>query len=212
MFSSNKVVSRFVDYFDKRPNSNISKLMSIFSESYQEAADTIYLVRNWKSIDEAEGTTLDLIGTNVGLSRGSADDARYRILLKAKIARNVSDGTTGSIVRVLSTILSAPKEQIEITEKWNDELEVQRAAIRISGIPAERMYYMGLSMYDLTNIIQAIVAAGVKVEVIELVGSFEFGDNGEIILSDFTGMSDENETIGGTLGLVTEREDFGIIK
>ena len=186
--------------------------MSIFSESYQEAADTIYLVRNWKSIDEAEGTTLDLIGTNVGLSRGSADDARYRILLKAKIARNVSDGTTGSIVRVLSTILSAPKEQIEITEKWNDELEVQRAAIRISGIPAERMYYMGLSMYDLTNIIQAIVAAGVKVEVIELVGSFEFGDNGEIILSDFTGMSDENETIGGTLGLVTEREDFGIIK
>ncbi|MEQ6856061.1 DUF2612 domain-containing protein [Lysinibacillus capsici] len=206
MFSTKAIVGRFVDYFNKRPESNISKLISIYSEELQEAKEASYLIRSWRSIDNAEGTTLDRIGEDIKQLRGSANDERYRVLLKAKIARNLSDGTTGTIIRILSLVLSTPPSDIEIIEKWNDVSERERAAIRINNIPASRLYEAGMTPDDFLAIVQAIVAAGVKVRVIQLIGTFEFG--GETIMtSEFKGMADEQQKIGGTLGLIMDLDD-----
>lgn len=203
MFNSKAIVGRLVDYFDKRPDSNISKLIGIFSDELQEAHEANFLVRSWKAIDNAEGKTLDCIGEDVRQLRGAENDERYRIKLKAKIARNLSDGTMDTIIRILSIILSTTPDEIEIVEKWNDISEREKAAIRLSNVPAVNMFEAGMDINDFTEIVQAIVAAGVKVRVVELVGTFEFGEK-PVMTSEFKGLADEEMTIGGSLGLLFE--------
>ncbi|MGG0666977.1 DUF2612 domain-containing protein [Lederbergia citrisecunda] len=168
MFKPKDIVRRFVDYFDKRPESNISKLISIFSEELEEAKGTNDFVRAWRSIDNAEGSTLDRIGEDVKQLRGVATDEHYRIALKAKIARNLSDGTMDSIINILSLVLSVPRNTVKIIEKWNDVRGREYAAIRLVGIPTASLINAGLTISDFVVIIQSVVAAGVKVIDVEL--------------------------------------------
>ncbi|MGF0470296.1 DUF2612 domain-containing protein [Lysinibacillus fusiformis] len=131
MFSTQSIVKRLSDYFDKTPDSNISKLMSIFAAEAKEVKATNDRIRQWRNIDDAEGDGLDLIGQNVNQPRGIATDEVYRILLKSKIARNLSDGTIDMIIQVLAILLSVDHKMIKIKEKWNDSEEPEPAAIKV---------------------------------------------------------------------------------
>lgn len=200
MFSTKSIVKRFSDYFDKTPDSNISKLMSIFSAEAQEIKETNDRIRQWRNIDDAEGVGLDLIGQNVNQSRGVANDEVYRILLKSKIARNLSDGTIDMIIQVLAIALSIDPKMIKIKEKWNDQEEPEPAAIKVIELPLTKLNEAGLDPTNFVRIVQRTVAAGVKVGVIELTGTFEFGDLTNSI-DNTKGFGDINDdTIGGYLG------------
>ncbi|AJK87692.1 MULTISPECIES: DUF2612 domain-containing protein [Lysinibacillus] len=200
MFSTKSIVKRFSDYFDKTPDSNISKLMSIFSAEAQKIKETNDRIRQWRNIDDAEGVGLDLIGQNVNQSRGVANDEVYRILLKSKIARNLSDGTIDMIIQVLAIALSIDPKMIKIKEKWNDQEEPEPAAIKVIELPLTKLNEAGLDPTNFVRIVQRTVAAGVKVGVIELTGTFEFGDLTNSI-DNTKGFGDINDdTIGGYLG------------
>lgn len=200
MFDLKSIVSRFSDYFNKQPDSNISKLMRIFSDELQSLHQTVNRVGDWRDIDSAEGSALDDIGTNINQARGVATDEVYRILLKSKIARNLSDGSINTIIRVLSVALSVPQKEIKIQEKWNDPLDPEPAAIKLIELPLKRINEAGLDPLNFVRIVQKTVAAGVKVGAIELSGTFEFGDISNSI--DYSkGLGDVNdENIGGYLG------------
>ncbi|TKI65551.1 DUF2612 domain-containing protein [Lysinibacillus mangiferihumi] len=202
MFSTKSIVKKFADYFDKTPDSNISKLMSIFAAEAQEVKDTNDRIRQWRNIDDAEGVGLDLIGQNVNQPRGVANDEVYRILLKSKIARNLSDGTIDTIIQVLAIALSVEPKMIKIKEKWNDPLEPEPAAIKVIELPLTKLNEAGLDPTNFVRIVQRTVAAGVKVGVIELTGTFEFGDITNSIDNN-KGLGDiNNEVIGGYYGAV----------
>ncbi|WP_427110452.1 hypothetical protein [Lysinibacillus xylanilyticus] len=197
MFSTKSIVKRFSDYFDKTPDSNISKLMSIFSA--EEVKATNDRIRQWRNIDDAEGVGLDLIGQNVNQPRGVANDEVYRILLKSKIARNLSDGTIDMIIQVLAIALSVDPKMIKIKEKWNDPDEPEPAAIKVIELPLTKLNEDGLDPTNFVRIVQRTVAAGV-VGVIELTGTFEFGDITNLI-DNTKGFGDvNNEAVGGYLG------------
>lgn len=158
MFDVKSIVSRFVDYFDKQPNSNISKLMKIFSDELQVLNTTTERVGDWRDIDNAEGQALDDIGTNINQHRGVATDEVYRILLKSKIARNLSDGSINTIIRVLAVALSVPFDQIKIQEKWNDPVEPEPAAIKVIEMPLAKINEAGLDPVNFMRIVQKTVA------------------------------------------------------
>ena len=200
MFDNKTIVSRFVDYFNKQPNSNISKLMKIFSDELIILNTTTQRVGDWRDIDLAKGAALDDAGTNINQPRGVATDEVYRILLKSKIARNLSDGSINTIIQVLATALSVPVTQIKIEEKWKDELEPEPAAIKLIELPLAKINEAGLDPANFVRIVQQTVAAGVKVGVIELSGTFEFGDTTNAI-DNLKGFGDINDdSIGGYLG------------
>lgn len=202
MFNVKSIVSRFTDYFNKHPNSNISKLMKIFSDELQSLNTTIKRVGDWRDIDNARGVALDDIGTNIKQHRGVATDEVYRILLKSKIARNLSDGSINTIIQVLATALSCEYKDIKLKEKWTDELEPEPAAIKVIELPLTKINEAGLDPYNFARIVQRTVAGGIKVGVIELTGTFEFGDvnasNNYDVLKGFGDINDE--AIGGYLG------------
>ena len=200
MFSAKAIMSRFADYFAKHPNSNLSKLISIFSDELVVLENTNKQILLWREIDNAKGNALDLIGENVMQNRGVATDEVYRILLKSKIARNLSDGTINTIIQVISIALSTDPSAIKIVEKWNDVDEPEPAAIKLIELPLTKINEAGLDPLNFIRIIQRTVAAGVKVGVIELSGTFEFGDETNVI-DNLKGFGDvNNESIGGYLG------------
>lgn len=195
-------MSRFVDYFAKHPSSNLSKLISIFSDELMELQRTNKSILEWRDIDKARGKALDLIGENVSQSRGKATDEVYRILLKSKIARNLSDGSINTIIQVISIALSTEPSTIKIVEKWNDIDGPEPAAIKLIELPLTKINEAGLDPLNFIRIIQRTVAAGVKVGTIELSGTFEFGDetNAIDIVKGFGDINDES--IGGYLGAI----------
>lgn len=207
MFGIKNVFSRLPDFLRKKNN---YKLLSIFTEQFEKLHTTINRVGEWRDIDNAEGTTLDDIGTNVNQPRGRANDEVYRILLKSKIARNLSDGTINTIIRVIATALSVPKNQIKIQEKWHDEYEPEAAAIKLIEMPLAKINEAGMDPRHFVAIVQKTVAGGVKVEAVELSGTFEFGSVSAASNTDTTkGFGSVNDpSVGGHFGAVYTQENI----
>jgi len=194
------VIRRLTDVFAKAPNSNLGKLLGIMTEQLQALEEAQNRTRAWRDIDQAAGTTLDRIGGNVVQPRGVATDEVYRILIKSKIARNLSTGDINTIIRVLSTALDCAPSEVRIKELYDDPVAPEPAAISIIQVPLARINEVGMSPYQFGRIVQRTVAAGVRVGVIELTGTFAFASGGESEMDDDAGFGDVAGTIGGYLG------------
>lgn len=199
MYSTKEIISLFTDYFRKNEDSNLYKLVSLFSSELERIKETNNLIVEWRAIDKAQGKALDLIGENINQSRGVATDEVYRVLLKSKIARNLSDGTINTIINVIAIALSTDKNSIKIVEGWTDELNPEPASIKLMEMPLEAINRAGIDPANFVRIIQKTVAGGVKVQSIELNGTFEFGDT-SLAIDNSKGFADIDGTTGGYLG------------
>lgn len=208
MFSIKEMLKRFADTYNKSPDSNLGKLISILHGELATLDDTFTHIREWRSIDNAQGTTLDRIGTNVVQPRGAATDEVYRVLLKSKIARNLSKTDINTIIRVLALALDADYSDIKIQEKYADQYEPEPAAIDLIRVPIQRLNEVGMSAGQFAQIIQKTVAAGVRVAQIELSGTFQFSSQYAVLETSSTaGLSDPDMITGGTLGTIFESGD-----
>ena len=199
MYNVKDVVKYFVDRFNKSPDSYLYKLISLFTEELELLDGTNNLMLEWRDIDKAQGPALDLIGENINQKRGVATDEVYRVLLKSKIARNLSDGTINTIINVIATALSTDKKNINIVEGWTDETNPEQASIKLMEMPLDAINKAGLDPANFGRIIQKTVAGGVKVQSVELTGTFEFGDTSMTTDND-KGFADIEGTVGGYLG------------
>ncbi|MHA7580389.1 hypothetical protein ACX12E_08320 [Paenibacillus vandeheii] len=202
MISATDLIRKLTDVFTKNPESNIGKLLRIVSDPINDLKQGFEKIEQWRDIDQAKGTTLDLIGGNVGQKRGAASDDVYRIMIKSKIARNLSKGDVNTIIRVIALAVGASYSDIKITQKFHDPLDPEPAAISLMRLPLERLASSGIELNQFVQIISKTVAAGVSVQSIELQGTFEFGGLPESY-DAATGLGDVNdESIGGSLGAV----------
>lgn len=163
MFSYKNIMSKF-SYFQKR-DGYLSKLMKLFSVEMIALKETIDRVEEWRDIDKAEGETLDDIGTNVKRYRGKLNDTIYRILLKAKIAQNLSDGTINTMIKIIALTLSMDLKKVRIKELWHDSHFNEPAAIKFEASFYKDIYQMGLDTYTLTEILSDIAGGGIRVHV-----------------------------------------------
>ncbi len=76
-----------------------SLITALYGTQVQEIEDAVYGLIGRLDIDTASGIQLDGIGSIVGQPRLGLDDFFYRIFIKARIGKNVSEG---DIERVLS--------------------------------------------------------------------------------------------------------------
>lgn len=199
MITAQDLISKLTDVFAKDANSNIGKLLSIFAIQFAELEEAQERTREWRSVDLAEGTTLDRIGQNVVQPRGLANDSVYRILIKSKIARNLSTADINTVIRVLAIALDAEPSDITIQELYTSVSAPEPAGIAVIQVPIDRINAVGISPSQFSRIVQRTVAAGVRVGVIELIGTFEIGS----IADDYDeeiGLSEIEGETGGTLG------------
>lgn len=199
------LVSKLTDAFQKDEKSNIGKLFLIVDEQLTAARKTLTTAEKWCDIDNAKGRGLDLIGDNVAQNRGRATDEIYRVLIRGKVARNISDGTTNRIIEALAKTLNCAYEEINIYTMKEDN-EDEPTAIIVKKAPLEALNKIGMSATQFSSIVQKTVAAGVRVAYINLNGTFSFSSiPDEIETSQFGFSSDGID--GGTLGGIFEPED-----
>lgn len=192
----NLFIERLTSNFNAKPGSNIHALLTVAADHIQENEDLLDQMGNWRDIDQAEGKTLDRIGGNVQQVRGQAPDEVYRVLIKSKIKRNLSNGSINTLIDFLSFILQIEANEVDIRELW----EVGRDATLHIDVPGEAINATGLTAKQFGTLINLVVAAGVKAEVL-FEGSFGFSnDYTTSQTADPDGFADDAKTTGGTLG------------
>lgn len=193
-----RFVDRLTDAYNKNPGSNVMKLAKLTTEHIQQNQDVYERIRDWRDIDKAEGKVLDLHGADVRQSRGLADDPAYRVLIKSKIKRNLSDGSIDTIIDFVSFILQINPKEVSVTELWKVG---KPAAVQISA-PVEPISKTGLTVRQFGTLLDLIVAGGVRAESF-FEGTFEFSSVKDISETDASkGFANLAQTTGGTLGLL----------
>lgn len=196
-----ELVDRLTDNYAKNPESNNSKFMQLAANTIQENEDTLFKIKDWRDMDQAQGKALDKIGGNVKQVRGQLPDETYRVLIKAKIKRTLSDGSIDTIIDFVSFILQIPVTDVELTELW---AEGKDAALHLN-VPAGPINATGLSLTQFGRLINLIVVAGVRAEVL-FEGTFSFSSNYSASETSTEGFADDAGTTGGTLGYAYDPE------
>ncbi|WP_028545753.1 hypothetical protein [Paenibacillus taiwanensis] len=183
-----------------REGSHFSKLVDVWLVQMNELSETIARISSWKSIDNAEGAALDMIGGNLGQPRGQATDEVYRMLLRSKLARMNASGNLNSVIEVLALALNTSPDEFRLSERYNDLFEPEPAAIHVNEVPYEKLNSVGLSPGQFVSLVEKLVAAGVRVGQVELMGTLALASLSDTLESSDYGLADEAMTVGGTLG------------
>lgn len=91
---------------------NFTKILDSMAALIQEFEDKSYEVLRGRELGQAVGAQLDGIGSLVGIPRGGASDAEYRLLLQGKIFSNNSDSTTPTIIALVTALFGAKSVQV----------------------------------------------------------------------------------------------------
>lgn len=171
--------------------------MKLTAHHIQENEDTLFRIADWRDIDQAEGHVLDRIGSNVNQQRGQLPDEVYRVLIKSKIKRSLSDGSINTLIDFLSFILQINTREVNINELWESG---KPAALHIN-VPGGAINQTGLSLKQFGRLINLVVAAGVRAEVL-FAGTFSFSSDYRESEMSPHGFADDDLTTGGTLGYI----------
>ncbi|MEH7214791.1 hypothetical protein V7079_22800 [Priestia megaterium] len=112
----NEMISKLTDLFTRNENSNIGKIIRVISKELTAVQTALETTEEWRDIDTAEGTTLDLIGENIGQPRNKTDDEEFRLLIKTKIFSNLSIGDIESVNQLLRIYLG--HQFVSVQEGW----------------------------------------------------------------------------------------------
>jgi hypothetical protein len=115
--TTDQLLAEIADYWNKNPDSNLYKLVDIYNSGFNSIANDLQTVDDWRAVNQAEGSTLDLIGEDEQAYRVTQDDNDYRfwIWIKFLIAR--AQGTYPSLVKIGQNSLGTD-QNIKI---WNTD-------------------------------------------------------------------------------------------
>lgn len=205
------LLNKLTDVFTKDEKSNIGKLFLIVDDQIQNVRSSLSKVEKWRDIENAQGKALDALGDNVGQKRGQSTDEVYRVLIRGKVARNLSDGTTNRIIKAIATSLSCDPAEISIINAHDADSPdlIEPAAIIITKVPLNALNLTGMSTSQFLQIVDSIRAGGVRVASVNLEGTFAFADGTELEEGSEFGFSDDLGEVGGTLsGIFTPQKDY----
>lgn len=190
---------RLTDAYTKNEDSNIGKVLLLLSEQIDDLNGSLIAIENYRDLNQATGTTLDLIGKALGQPRGKATDEVYRILIRARIARNASDGTTDKIIHALALALNTDPTDIKVSE-LSDGGVYEPATVGLVNLPLDALLNAGMTATQFGILMQRVVAAGVRVASVDLTGTFQLADSATVsVIDGEKGLSDLTQTTGGTL-------------
>lgn len=105
-----KAISRLPE--ELKNSAQYISLLNAFLSPLQEIEEMFFALLALKSIDDAEGAVLDLIGKLVGQPRDGSDDPEYRGLIRVRLAVNLSRGQRRDYLKVVSLLY--PTAKIEV--------------------------------------------------------------------------------------------------
>ena len=204
-YNADNHVKNLPDCYKKTADSNNAKILEIEKNEMTKIRTTLNQVEDILTLSKATGKTLDMYGMRVGQPRGLTSDDQYRMLILAKIMRNLSNGSIPSIIDCLSKTFSCEKSDIQLTESATE------CKIDIASLPLSVINKAGFTTSQVTAIIKSLLPVGLTVESLIYEGTFEFA-SGEGETDNDKGFCDvEGGTIGGYLGYLQGDENEPIL-
>lgn len=117
------MLSRLTWNYRKDEDSNIYKLFATLAPEIEHLKEAFEKIESWGGIENAEGTTLDLIGEDVRQERLSMSDEQYRQRLRFRAAVNRSDADINSVNTAMRAIAGANYVRLYEAEKKEPYLE-----------------------------------------------------------------------------------------
>ncbi len=111
-------LTRLPDSYTKEPGSVIHRILEIDGIDRDTLKNVLETVCSWRALNNAEGVTLDLIGTELGVERGRFTDIEYRRRLTVRIASLLSNGEINRVNEVLDALMG--KAFIGLQEGWTE--------------------------------------------------------------------------------------------
>lgn len=96
----------------------VESLIGALATPAQSLEDTLLQLMIERGVDTAVGVQLDVLGRIVGQERGGLGDEDYRLLLRARIAANRSEGTVGDLLLVVRSALGLPAEPVVVHQQY----------------------------------------------------------------------------------------------
>jgi hypothetical protein len=111
-------IIRLPDAYAKDPDSVIYRILQLDAADRDEMRAALDRVRAWRSLDDAEGAALDMIGRDLDLPRGGMSDIEYRRRLRLRVATILSSGEIERFNEVLDALMG--RAFIGLQEGWTD--------------------------------------------------------------------------------------------
>lgn len=111
---TDELIAQLADHWNKRQDTVLYKLLDVYNQELEKVSDEAQKVEKWRSLKEAKGTTLDLLGQDRKAYRISDDDDTYRFIIFVHILMSRAQGTIPSMVHIMSTALNAEPEKFEV--------------------------------------------------------------------------------------------------
>lgn len=198
VFNSLNHVLNLPDAYKKTNESNNYKILNIEQDINQQIRQDLNDISDILDYDHAIGNTLDNYGYRVGQLRGQADDEKYLLLIRAKILRNLSNGTISSILTSLKETFRCEYSDIELKEHKRESCYVS-----IISLPLSVINEMGFTANQVIAMIRGLLPVGIYLETLLFEGTFSFASGSEWIYDENTGFSDiDSPELGGYLGVI----------
>ena len=211
IYTAKQMVSMLTDAYLKDKKSNNYKLFEVFASEFQKLYQTQLKVRQFRSVDEANGKTLDLIGANYNVARGTMNDELFKPFIKGAIARMWCDGTFNSVLELLALTLNTDVKNVTLTEDY-EKAGGSTAMVTIATTPTDALNSVGMTVEEYGQIVQNILPIGIGLTLTAFEGTFSYASknytSGTYMpeLSETEGFADDNQTTGGTLSGVITKE------
>lgn len=199
-FNFENLAANLPDAYRKNEYSNNFKILEIERLACQNLREVLNNIAEALDIENATGKTLDLYGQRFGQARGKATDEQYIIMIKAKILRNLSNGTYKSIVDSIAYTFNCQPSEILIVENGN-------ATVSLMAIPLETISKAGLTASQANRIVEALLPVSVTLSSFFYEGTFEFAtiENETSATAGFA--NTEGDTTGGYFGITVGDEE-----
>lgn len=175
-------LSRIIEQYKCSPS--MQAMIEAIVDQVQILEDESFGLFSRLDLANATGVLLDQYGTIIGLDRNGLDDDTYRLFLFAKIGQNTSNGEPERVIDAYKLLSNS--SQVHLQEYFP-------AGIGLSGDGD----FNNASLEDVYEVIQSIVAAGVRVD--SLVSSDPdcyFVFDGDL---DGEGFSEDDQLNGGCI-------------
>lgn len=166
LFDNTNYVNNLPDKYAKGTDSNNYKLLLMERNSLIALENDIKAVDETLDIDKATGETLDLYGEMFKQPRGIATDEQYRIMIRAKIARNICDGSINSVLQAIRQTFSCDVSEISIVNSN------EPCTVKIEKFPLSVVTKAGFTTGQAVQIIKSILPVGIQIEF-NFEGTFE---------------------------------------
>lgn len=105
--------------------SNWQNLVRVEGFQSQELEDAVFQVLLGRSVDDAVGAQLDLLGKLVGQPRYGLVDDDYKVYIRARVSTNNSEGTIEDLISVVQGIIGSPGVPFYLRQVFPKTIDLQ---------------------------------------------------------------------------------------